>query len=101
MNNPIDEVVKSCNKLYPNYCELIFAEGIKDKEDAWAVTVWPDDGTNPAIWIDVSSPYMAVVELIAHEYAHVVAGHSAGHGPDWEKVFDAVNVDFNSADDGE
>lgn len=95
-NNPTQDVVDVCNKLYPEKdCELIFAEGIKEKDDAWAATNWPDDGSNPEIWVDVSAPYSAVIELIAHEFAHVVAGHAAGHGPEWENVFDEINSKFN------
>lgn len=95
-NNPVQDVIDICNRLYPKLnCELIFAEGIKEKDDACAATVWPDDGSEPQIWIDVSASYSATVELIAHEFAHVVAGHESGHGQEWEKVFDEINSKFN------
>ena len=97
-NNPIKEVIEVCNKLYPlKHCGLSFVHGLKEKEDAWAVTFWPDDGNLPEISIDVSAPYDACVELIAHEFAHVVAGEVKGHNKDWENAFSEINIAFNNA----
>lgn len=95
-NNPIQEVVGICNRLYPDKnCDLIFVEGIKEKVNAWAVTEWNGGSLKPWVCIDVSAPYSAVIELIAHEFAHVVAGEGVGHGSEWEAVFDRINMEFN------
>ena len=78
---------------------MVFVNGLKEKEDAWAVTFWSEDGCKPEISIDVSAPYSACVELIAHEFAHVVAGEDAGHNDEWEKIVSEINIAFNSAQD--
>lgn len=96
-NNPIKGIVDVCQRLYPSIeCQLIFAEGIKEKDDAWAATVWPDDGSAPQMWIDASAPYNACIELIAHEFAHVVTGEGNGHDVKWENTFDLINAEFNN-----
>lgn len=33
-----------------------------------------------------ANDYVQVVDTILHEIAHAIAGHTAGHGPEWKKV---------------
>lgn len=33
-----------------------------------------------------ANDYVQVVDTILHEIAHAIAGHAAGHGPEWKKV---------------
>lgn len=96
INNPIQDIVNVCSKLYPSKaCSLVFVQGLKEKADAWGVTFWPDNGSAPEISVDVSAPYHACVELIAHEFAHVVAGEGRSHDEEWEKIFSKINIAFN------
>lgn len=102
-NNPIKEIINICNDLYPlKHCASTFVQGLKQKEDAWAVTGWSDNEDIPEIFVDVSAPYSECVELIAHEFAHVVVGEGEGngHGEEWEKVLSEINIAFNDAQDG-
>ena len=40
-------------------------------------------------------PFVGMIEIIAHEVSHVVAGFEKGHGQEWEDVFEIINQEFN------
>lgn len=98
--NPISAVIQICEFLYPELdVELQFVVGLTEETDgeAFAETFWPSDGSTPVISVDVEVPLIGIVELIAHEFAHVVVGPDCDedHGQEWEEVFERINQTFN------
>lgn len=55
-----------------------------------SITFFDNEGKKPIIAIDSEIPCYVSVEIIAHEAAHVIAGHGADHGEQWEAVFDEI-----------
>lgn len=45
----------------------------------------------PKVRVSAMLPLLHVTEILAHELSHVVAGLKAGHGKEWEKVFDNIH----------
>jgi hypothetical protein len=93
INDPINAVIDICDELYPDLeVDLQFVEGMHEKVGAFGETFFPDEKEElPKISIDVSAPFSAVLELIAHEVAHVVSGPGHEHDDVWESHFDAIH----------
>lgn len=96
-NDPTAIVAQAFAELYPGveyYAQL--GEDIKDDdgEAALAVTVFPDDGSIPHIYVDPNFCARVVTELLAHELAHVVAGADAEHGHEWVEAFAAIHSKY-------
>lgn len=72
-------------------------EGGKDYagEPAYGVTIFPEDGSAPMIFISADLKLSDAVEIFAHELAHVAAGASAGHGEEWDKAFENIFAEYN------
>lgn len=92
--NPFDIVVECYVELYNKPCEIHFTKGLKEQEDKCGFTNFPDDDSQPQIVMDAALPYEGLVEILAHELAHVVVGHDAEsdpHGPLWNEAFDKLH----------
>lgn len=63
-----------------------------DGEPAVGLTLFPDDGGEPVIYVSAELPFYNVVEIVAHEMAHVIAGQDAGHSDEWEKAFSEIHM---------
>jgi hypothetical protein len=110
--NPWQIMLDVLNEKYPGFDAEIsflepksFKETLQDKnnydtlvpdgiEDACGFTFFDNEGKKPIIVIDSEIPCYASVEIIAHEAAHVIAGHGADHGEQWEAVFDEIYVAY-------
>lgn len=93
-SDPIGNVVEVFNRLFPGIEVAIdFVSGLKDAEDAWGVTHFPDDGGPPSISLDVDLEYRHVVEILAHELAHVAAPDDEDHGEKWEAAFSLIHAE--------
>lgn len=94
--NPIGIIVDIFNQKYPDKeVSINLVQELYEKTKAYGETFWPDDGSKPIISIDVSTPFIGFIEVLAHELAHVVAGHDAGHGKKWDDEFTMINEEFN------
>lgn len=93
VNNPFDLVIEAVKKLYPNTKALIqFNPTLRGREfGECGCTTFPDDNSTPVVDISTNIPFMAMVEILAHELAHVVVGPGEGHDQKWESVFSAIN----------
>jgi hypothetical protein len=90
--NPMDDVFKAIHDLYPNIeAELVFHPGW---EDHFGETIFHDDGSVPMIQISGQMPFEAVLEIIAHEAAHVIAGEGHGHDEILDKHFERINARY-------
>ncbi len=93
--NPFQIIIDVVSKRWPETsCEIYFA--IDDGEDECQrnYTHWDNDG-NVAIVINPHEKYIDCVEFLAHELAHVVAGHDADHGPEWGRIFYIIYEDYH------
>lgn len=95
-NDPIKEILDIC-KTYNKKCTISFVIGLYEKEKGYAVTIFHEKlDSTPEIFIDVDVPYYHVIELIAHEFAHVVVGKKENHSKKWKKIFEEINQKFNN-----
>lgn len=76
-----------------NNADVVVPDGI---EEACGFTFFDDDGKTPIIVIDSAIPCYASVEIMAHEAAHVIAGHEADHGEKWEAVFNDIHEAYSA-----
>lgn len=98
INNPVQEMLDICN-TYNQNCSISFVYGLYEKEKGYAVTIFPKEEESyfpPQIFIDVTVPYIDIIELIAHEFAHIIAGKDQKHNKKWENVFNELNQKFNN-----
>lgn len=92
--DPIANVVEVFNRLFPGKAATIeFVEGLKETEDAWGVTHFPEDGGPPSISLDVDLEYRHVVEILAHELAHVAEPADEDHGERWDAAFSLIHAE--------
>lgn len=86
--DPFGLVLEVFNELYPQHeCEVIF--GSRMPEATFGYTDFAQ--SPPWIIVGFDIPMAGVVEVLAHELAHVVAGLEADHGPEWEAAFNAIH----------
>ena len=93
LHEPIRMMIDLLNEVYPNHkANIMFAEyEHPEGEESLALTNFPEDGSTPDILIkEVDANIPQVLDLIAHEAAHVIAGAEAEHGPEWEKVYEDI-----------
>jgi len=94
--NPFTVVINIFTDMYPDKsCKIEFVQELYKKEKAYGGTHFPGDGSNPTVSIDVTTPVIGAVEVLAHELSHVAVGEKKGHGEEWEKVFDDIYNEFN------
>jgi hypothetical protein len=92
--DPVRVVIEACESLYPHIdCELEWVSDLHEQHSAFGVTEF--DETPARVSIDVNTPMIHVIEILAHELAHVVAGFDAGHGPEWERAFAAIHAEHS------
>lgn len=100
LENPHQILLDAVNELYPNAdADIIFLdkeaydEFVENKESYACVKF--TDNLKPLIVVCIDVPYVASIELIAHEIAHVVCGYTddseKAHGKEWEDVFTKIN----------
>lgn len=100
LENPHQILLDAANELYPNAdADIIFLdresydEFVENKESYACVKF--TDNLKPLIVVCIDVPYVASIELIAHEIAHVVCGYTddpeKAHGKEWEDVFTKIN----------
>lgn len=96
----IDRAIETFNRLYPGHSVSIgFMPDDQckgdDGEAAQAFTLFPDDGGKPEIWISDATPIHGIPDTLFHEFAHVVAGIEAGHGAEFEAVYERLWKEFD------
>jgi hypothetical protein len=94
INDPIKTVVQATENIFGQLdCEIQFAP-VKLEAGCFGNVIL-EDGVKPLINIDPSIPYGAVLEVLAHELAHVVCPQDNDHGEDWEKAFNDIFDEYN------
>jgi hypothetical protein len=90
-SNPLQDVLDAFTRLYP---ELAVTVHIAPTEAGLGFTEFPADGSTPSICVDPGLPYSGVMDILAHELAHVAAGSAEDHGPVWQAAYDAIRDDY-------
>lgn len=93
VQNPIEELRLAALDVFPDLrCDVRFAS--MPENGPFGETYFPDDGSEPIVHVSVGIPMEAVIEVTAHELAHVAAGLAAGHGPEWEDAFEKIHIAY-------
>lgn len=98
MNDPTAIVALAFRELYPRlryYAQYVPSLEDNDGQTAYGLTIFPDDGSTPVVCISAEAPVSAAPELLAHELAHIVAGETAEHGPEWKAAEEAIFQKYN------
>ena len=97
--DPLAQTIQAINELYPDLEALIQYDPDIDVDEYKGSTSFPEDGSTPIIDISPIIPYMAVVEILSHEIAHVVVGRlpegEDEHGEKWQAVMDKIENRYN------
>lgn len=101
INNPFDMVIKAAKNLYPDMkADIQFNPTLK----CWKLfnlhfgkcgrTTF-NKGQAPIVDISTNIPFEAMVEVLAHELAHVAVGPKEKHNSVWENAFDAIHKEYS------
>lgn len=92
-NNPITFLINVFEDLYPGVdCKVHIVQGQKKcLGDTW----FPDDGSTPVIQIGAEKTIPQMLDIMAHELAHVVVGPDSKHGPEWTAVYEELFLKYN------
>ena len=93
IGNPMADVVRCFRKLYPHCSADISVQPVPPNLKGQC-SFGGDDHPTPLIEIDPSLPYAGCIDVLAHELAHVAAGESAGHSPEWEKAYASIHDEY-------
>ena len=102
-NDPFALVWMAYQKLYDKPCEIWYDIPDEDhdgKESPLGYTNFPDDGSIPQIVLIAEYPVNIMVEIFAHELAHVAVGQEHEHDDVWEEAFDAIFKGYSNICDG-
>lgn len=103
LNDPFVLLSEIFERFYPNHPYEAFVTGdhfydeVDGKEtECFGVTNFPDDGGTPQIILCTHIPYESVVEIFAHELAHLATSDAAEeHGAEFDEAFTKLNNEFN------
>lgn len=101
-NDPFEIVAEAFKNRFPGVEYIAQVEpDMHDKEGytVYGATVFPDDGSPAIVGISAAIPYMDMIEVFAHELAHVgcnsIYGESCNdHGAEWAEVFEYLNEEY-------
>jgi hypothetical protein len=91
-DDPIKKIIKIFEKMHPNKdVDIIFVYYME--KGCYASTTFSESLERTLIQISATNEitWEGMVEIFAHELAHVGAGASAGHGEKWIKEFEELN----------
>lgn len=89
-HDPLHDLIEVFDRLYPDHsAQIVFGGELKEGH---GVTIF-GEGV-PQVVISAELPYLHCAEILAHELAHVVAGHDADHGPEWEAAFESLHAGY-------
>ena len=103
INNPIQYALQAVENVTHIECDLTYIPAeIADGNAGF--TNYDEDG-EAAIFINCDIPYIAVLEIIAHEAAHVAREKTRGkrpeelteeeqHDEEWDKIFSDIQQEY-------
>jgi hypothetical protein len=87
-SNPMAELIAAYSELHPHKrCTVAVAP----LEGKLGQTFFPEDGGLPEVVLCPSLTYAGMMDILAHELAHVATGHSEQHGKKWTAAYRAIH----------
>lgn len=101
INDPFALLWTAFKNLYPDKeCSVWYDQHQSDQHDEeYGFTHFPDDGSEPSVFIYVEHNMNIQIETFAHELAHVAVGVKHEHDEVWESAFDAIFKEYNRIGD--
>lgn len=102
MNDPFEIVAEAFERRYPGveYMAQI-KPALSDRKGRaiYGETVLPDDGSPALVSISAAIPFQDMIEVFAHELAHVGCNSVYGeacddHGVEWAETFEYLNEEY-------
>ena len=82
------DLIAAYSEMYPDRpCEVIVSP-LKGK---LGQTFFPDDGGTPEVVLCPSLTYVGMMDILAHELAHVAIGRNGGHGAKFKAAYRAIH----------
>lgn len=99
-NDPFVMLAEIFDQIYPNhpYDAYLISEHLCDEDgtECYGVTNFPEDGSTPEIILCTHIPYESVIEIFAHELAHLATSDAEDeHGIEFEEVCSTLNKEFD------
>ncbi|SHJ74892.1 M78 family metallopeptidase domain-containing protein [Tepidibacter formicigenes] len=96
INNPFEDIVKIMNDIDPNInADIQFNPSLKGKDfGECGMVTFPADDSTPLIDISTNIPFEAMIEVLAHELAHIIAGEESEHNTEWNKAFQKIQIEW-------
>jgi len=97
VNDPFEMIFEVFRELHPEKgCRIFWTDELKadNGEDVCGVTIFPDDGSRPCVYVNANVPVCHATEILAHELAHVAVGIEDEHGAAWEQAFEAIHAAY-------
>ena len=101
LNDPFSLVWEAFHNLYPDKeCEIYYDQHEEtdqsDDSKEYGSTLFPDDRSIPIVNIFAEYPVNILVEILAHELAHVAVGPGHEHDEAWKEAFDNIYQEYNN-----
>lgn len=94
LNTPFADVIKAAENIYGEInCNIQINPALYLEEKAYGATTFTDEG-NVIIELDGNTSVVNLIEILAHELAHVVTPDDVEHGQRWEKAFDSIFKEY-------
>ena len=96
-NDPLSMIYQAFKQLYPNKpCEIWWDPTLPDFGGGeYGVTLFPDDGKPPHVFLFSCYRIDQQTEILAHELAHVAVGPKHEHDEVWNVAFEAIFLEYN------
>ena len=92
LNDPIPTLLQVIEELYPGTeAQIQYDPTIKPDEQECGYASYSDELQSFVISVSTEVPVYGVIEIIAHEAAHVIAGLEEEHGEKWERIFGEIH----------
>lgn len=91
----IDAVIQYNPEMPKKYNFKILGRNLAIGKKPLGETFFPDDGTTPIISLNPNIPLIHLVEILGHEFAHVIVGFDGDHDKDWEFAFNRVQKEYD------
>ena len=98
VNDPFMIVAEAFENLYPDRkYKAQFVEKIEDEEghEAFGETFFPDDKSTPIVSVSGNIPMIHMIEIFAHELAHVETPDDKNHGREWDEAFEKIAEEYH------
>lgn len=96
LNNPYTWVLEAAEKVSPGISAVVaFCDREQWRKEfdknAWGVTIFPDDGTDPLIVLRADLNLVESTEILTHQLTHLIVGEKEEHNEIFELKFEELH----------